>query len=140
MRWNLSALGAVALLGLGCADVRESFEAGAVVAQTVQTGDAEALCERFTEDMANALSCERLGALLQETRRLAGAPVGACSWAFTYRIQTIDPLRSGAIYTCPFERETVKVTVGIEVRDHTALLAGLWLDSPSLRRRHATPN
>ncbi len=90
--------------------------------------------------MANALPCDNLGALLQQTRELAGAPAGACRWAWTYRIQTLDPLRSGAIYTCPFERESVKVTVGIEVRDHTAMLSGLWLDSPGLRRLHAVPN
>ena len=38
-----------------------------------------------------------------------------------------------AIYKCPFARESVKVTVTVEVTESGTRITGLWTDSPLLR-------
>ena len=117
----------------GCGEIRESWDASAEAARAVHRGDAQALCGRFSEAMLSALPCDATERVLRQTVAAVGEPVGECHWGYTYRIQTLDPLHSVAIYKCPFARETVKVTVAIQVTDSGTEISGLWTDSSRIR-------
>ena len=117
----------------GCGEVQESWEACAEAAEDVHWGAAQALCGRFSEQMLETLPCDAVDRVLRQTAQAVGEPVGSCSWAYTYRIHSVDPLRATATYKCPFAREAVKVTVSVEVTESGTRISGLWSDSPSLR-------
>jgi hypothetical protein len=117
----------------GCADLQESWEACAEVAEDVHWGKAQALCERFSGPMLETLPCDAVERVLRQTVDLVGEPVGECRWAYTYRIHGVDPLQATAIYKCPFAREEVKVTVSVEMTESGTRISGLWSDSPRLR-------
>jgi hypothetical protein len=134
MRRQLSIALAILLASLcGCAEVRESWEVCAEVAEEVHWGEAQALCERFSEKMLETLPCDAVERVLRQTVDAVGEPIGKCSWAYTYQAQSIDPLQATATYKCPFEYEAVKVTVAVEVTESGTRITGLWSDSPSLR-------
>lgn len=136
MRARLSIPPLIVLISLlGCAEVRESWEVSSRAARDVHQGNAQALCGRFSEKMLEALPCDAVERVLRQTVDLVGAPMGECGWAYTYRAHSIDPLQSVAIYKCPFARESVKVTVAVEVRESRTRITGLWTDSPLLRSR-----
>ena len=118
---------------LGCGEVRESWEAGSRAARDVHWGNAQALCGRFSEKMLEALPCDAVGRVLRQMVDVVGAPLGRCRWAYTYQIHSVDPVQATAIYKCPFARESVKVTVAVEVRESGTRITGLWTDSPLLR-------
>jgi hypothetical protein len=117
----------------GCGEVRESWEACSEAARDLHRGDAQALCRRFSETMVSALPCHAMERVLRQTVGAVGEPVGECRWAYTYRIQSLDPLRAVAVYKCPFEHEAVRVTVAVQVTDGGAEITGLWTDSPRIR-------
>jgi len=113
----------------GCGQIRESWETCAEAARDLHRGDAQALCRRFSETMLSALPCHAMERVLRQTVAAVGEPVGECRWAYTYRIQTLDPLRAAAVYKCPFAHETVKVTVAVTDRA-TVEPAELEVESP----------
>jgi hypothetical protein len=117
----------------GCAEIQESWEACAEAAEHVHQGDAEALCRQFSDEMLEALPCDAVERVLRQTVDLVGEPNDECSWGYTYRAHGIDPLQATSVYKCPFARESVKVTVAVEVREAGTRITGLWSDSPSLR-------
>lgn len=118
---------------LGCGEVRESWEAGSMAARDVHRGNSQALCGRFSEKMLEALPCDAVERVLRQTVDVVGAPLGKCRWAYTYQVHSVDPVQATAIYKCPFARESVKVTVAVEVRESGTRITGLWTDSPLLR-------
>ncbi len=118
---------------LGCGGVQESWHACADAADDLHRGNAEALCARFSEQMLEAVPCDALERVLRQTVDIVGAPIGECSWGYTYRVHGFDPLQATAVYTCPFAREALKVTVSVEVTESGTRISGLWSDSPSLR-------
>ena len=117
----------------GCGEIQESWQACAEAAEYVHLGDAEALCGRFSEKMLEALPCDAVERVLRQTADLVGDPVGRCRWAYTYRVQSVDPVQATAIYKCPFAYQDVKVTVSVEVTESGTRISGLWNDAPSLR-------
>lgn len=117
----------------GCGGVRESWNTCAEAAEDVHHGNADALCQRFSERMAEALPCDAVERVLRQTVEVVGAPIGECSWGYTYRIHGFDPLQATAIHKCPFSREALKVTTTVEVTEGGTRISGLWSDSPSLR-------
>jgi hypothetical protein len=134
MQRHMSLALLVLLVSLpGCGGVQESWEACAEVAEDLHRGNAEALCGRFSEQMLETLPCDAVERVLRQTVDAVGAPIGECSWAYTYRIHGVDPLQATAIYKCPFSREALKVTVSVEVSENGTRISGLWSDSPSLR-------
>jgi hypothetical protein len=117
----------------GCGEIQESWEACADAAEWVHLGDADALCGSFSEKMLEALPCDAVERVLRQTADLLGDPIDRCRWAYTYQVQSMDPLQATAVYKCPFARESLKVTVTVEVREGDTRVTGLWSDSPSLR-------
>lgn len=117
----------------GCGEMRESWRACAEATRALHRGDARALCGKFSETMLSALPCDAVERVLRQTVDAVGEPAGECRWAYTYLIQTFEPLRATAVYRCPFAREAVRVTVAVEVAGGGSEITGLWTDSPRIR-------
>lgn len=117
----------------GCGGIQESWEACAEAARDVHLGHAQALCGKFSEQMLEELPCDAVERVLRQMVDAVGDPVDSCSWAYTYRVQSFDPVQAMAIYKCPFVHQSVKVTVSVEVTEGGARITGLWSDSSLLR-------
>ncbi len=125
---------AVAIFTLGCDNTKRSWNLSRDAARMFHQGDHETLCQLYTPTMLELLPPEVMERVIRQTADAVGEPVGQCKWHYTYRITEFDPFRSFAIYKCPYQRESVKVTVAVEIEDAGPKISGLWADSPTLRK------
>jgi hypothetical protein len=124
----------VLLITAGCGKMKESYDMSEQTANDFHNKDAEALCSNFTQEMLDVMPCDVTKRVLDQTIAKVGEPIGECGWSWTYNITSFDPFRAVSIYKCPFEKETVKLTVVVDVMNDGAKISGLWADSSILRK------
>ena len=138
--WALIALVCLPVTACDSAgDIAGSWELADWAASAVHRGAAPELCARFSAEMLTVVSCDALDRLLREVHEAMGEPVGACRWAYTYRIAGLDPLIATTIRSCPFAQGDLSVTVTAQVDGGAQQVVGLWLDAPAIRGLSLVP-
>jgi hypothetical protein len=134
-RIKLAALVGLLLFAGGCKQVSKSLDVSRWTADDFSGMKAQNLCDRFSDEMREAMPCDSVDRTLRQTADLAGAAQGPCQWNYTYKIVGLDPFRTVSIYRCPFAKEDIKLTVVVDVTDRGAFVSGLWSDSPRIREQ-----